>query len=330
MKVLGMGVIGEQLVEIGWEANDNQSQVVHLAADFADSTEWALAGYSSASRWIADKLEIAHRTANEWIRIGRCLRELPATAEALSGHRISFSKAKELTRSATPENELDLLELAETVPANELGQAIAAWLQRYEHDEAIDARHHDARSLRWQTERDGMVSVAGRLSPAAAGVFAAAIDAQVMRQAHQPKEADTEWPSLAQQRADALVEVLGDGGASVAAEVVIHVRGDGSTLDDGTPLTMSSVASLIGESFIRALIHDAEGRPINASSRQRHPTARQKRVVKERDRTCLDCGSSELLQYDHVPDYEESKRTVVDELELRCATCHRFRHQQAS
>jgi hypothetical protein len=48
--------------------------------------------------------------------------------------------------------------------------------------------------------------------------------------------------------------------------------------------------------------------------------------VKERDRRCVDCGSTDLLQYDHDPDFETSQRTVVEELQLRCAICHRARH----
>jgi 5-methylcytosine-specific restriction endonuclease McrA len=84
--------------------------------------------------------------------------------------------------------------------------------------------------------------------------------------------------------------------------------------------------SLISQAFLRVLIHDADRRPINASSRQRHPTERQKRVVKERDRACIDCGSTDLLQYDHQPDYEQTKHTITEELELRCAPCHHNRH----
>lgn len=102
---------------------------------------------------------------------------------------------------------------------------------------------------------------------------------------------------------------------------------DGATLDDGAPITESAVARLLPEAFVRALIHDADGKPINASSKQRHPTPRQRRVVKERDRVCVDCGSHDLLEYDHVPDFEESKRTIVEELRLRCATCHHSRHR---
>jgi hypothetical protein len=33
------------------------------------------------------------------------------------------------------------------------------------------------------------------------------------------------------------------------------------------------------------------------------------------------------LQSDHNPPYDESRHTVVDELELRCAICHRKRHE---
>ena len=324
-----MGAIGSQLLDVGWDSNDQQSKVVHLAAAFADSGEWAADGYATASRWMAHHLDIALRTANEWIRVGRALIHLPAIRTALDEQRISFSKTKELTRSATPENELDLLTIAETVPAARLGAEIAAWLQGHEPGEVVDARQYRSRSLTWRTEPDGTISLFGRLAPLPAGQLIAAVDAAVMAQAISPRTTEEAWPSLAQQRADALLNVLTMGGAGLMTEVVLHVRGDGSTLDDGTPITDTALADVIEDAFVRALVHDAESKPINASSKQRHPTTRQRRVVKERDRACVDCSSNDLLEYDHVPDFAQSGRTVIDELELRCAPCHLFRHQQA-
>ena len=123
-----------------------------------------------------------------------------------------------------------------------------------------------------------------------------------------------------------MITVVSDGGANVATEVIIHVRGDGCTLDDGTPIADSVVERLVSDAFLRVLIHDANGRPINASSRQRHPTTRQKRVVHERDRACVDCGSTSLLHYDHEPEYDQTKHTIVEELKVRCAPCHQKRH----
>ena len=134
------------------------------------------------------------------------------------------------------------------------------------------------------------------------------------------------WPTLGQQRADALIALILGGGATVVTEIVLHVRGDGCTLDDGTPIADSVVERLVSEAFLRVLIHDAERRPINASSRRRHPTLRQKRVVLERDGSCVDCGSTELLRYDHEPDYDQTQHTVVEELKIRCAPCHHKRH----
>jgi hypothetical protein len=109
----------------------------------------------------------------------------------------------------------------------------------------------------------------------------------------------------------------------------MHVRADGCALDDGTPIAGSVIERIAPESFLRVLIHDADRRPINASGRQRHPTARQRRVVRERDRVCVDCGSTEFLQYDHDPDFDQSRRTIVGETWLRCWICHRLRHAKA-
>lgn len=184
-----------------------------------------------------------------------------------------------------------------------------------------------------------MVAGSLRLPPAEAAELIAAVDARVMRPSRSRRvdgryaQSGEDAPagarsSLAQQRADALVYLVTGGGAEPITEVVIHVRGDGCSYDDGTPVTDTMVERLAPQAFLRALIHDAEGRPINASSRRRHPTVRQKRVVKERDRTCVDCGGSELLEYDHDPTYETTGHTVVEELHLRCAVCHRRRHER--
>jgi hypothetical protein len=142
-------------------------------------------------------------------------------------------------------------------------------------------------------------------------------------------------PTLAQQRAMAFIELLTEpaagNGSGTAVEYLIHLRGDGATFSDGTPVAGHLVERLAPAAFYRAMVHDANGRPINASARQRHPTTRQKRVVAERDgHRCVEegCGATEFLEYDHDPPFEISKHTVVDELQLRCGSHHRDRHRR--
>jgi 5-methylcytosine-specific restriction endonuclease McrA len=184
-----------------------------------------------------------------------------------------------------------------------------------------------------------MVDGTFRLPPGTAAALIAAVEATVMRTSAPPivtssatisvdhaTAVASSHPSLAQQRADALIELVTNGGASIETEIVLHVRGDGCTFDDGTPVTDTIVERLASTAFLRALVHDADGRPINASSRRRHPSVRQKRVVKERDRCCVDCGSTDLLEYDHNPSHHHTGHTITDELELRCAPCHHRRH----
>ncbi len=244
-----MGKLGERLVEAGWRSVDGQYEVVRLAAEFAGSTEWLAAGYSSPGRWIADRLDIAQRTANEWIRVGRVLSEMPLVDEALRSRELSFSKARELTRSVTAQNEADLVEIARRTPAADLGKAIAAWIARHEPDELVDERHHSSRSLTWHSEPGGMVLAQLRMPPADAGLLMSVVDTLVMRSVSEPEGG--ELASLAQQRHDAMVTVLG-GDDGVTTEVIL------------------------------------------------------------------------------VPAYSETGRTVTGELQLRCAPCHRTRHERAS
>ena len=333
--------VGDEIVAIGSALATSQYRLIDLAARFEAGDEWLIDGYPTAAHWIADRLDMCVSTAREWIRVGKALEALPAMKGAFAEGEISYAKVKILTRVATPENEAELLDIARRVPAGRLSLALAAWSEENEDPDVRAERHRRHRHLRWWTEPDGMIAGSFRLRPADAAGLTAGVDARVMQrclngQSRSVNNGRTRsgrdapegaWPSLAQQRADALVDLVTNGGAGAMTEVVIHVRGDGLAYDDGTPVAETVVERLVPDSFLRALIHDAEGRPINASSRRRHPKVRQKRVVKERDRVCSDCGSSDLLEYDHEPPYETTGHTVVEELKLRCAPCHHKRHQ---
>ena len=184
--------------------------------------------------------------------------------------------------------------------------------------------------MKWRTDPDGMVTFTLRLPPLLAGTLIAMLTTLVMGSTRRPSDASADvYPTLAQQHVDAFEQILTNGAGTINTEIIIHIRGDGTTLDDGTPIPDSIVEHVAPDAFLRALIHDADNNPINASHRRRHPTTRQKRVVKERDRVCVDCRRTELLEYDHNPTYDQTRHTITEELQLRCAPCHHNRHLTA-
>jgi hypothetical protein len=313
----------------------DQARLISLLVAFDRSGEWANDGAYSCARWIAERADLDLSTIREWLRIGHRLLRLDEVAARFAAGRLSYSKVRALVRVATPENQHDLCAIAERVPAAKFAEELARWLLEHESPADTERRHRAGTGLRWRVEPDGMFAAWLRLPAEPFERMRTAVDAIVIdTQRGQTASADGDSPhsvnersSLAQQRADALLTLVTGGGAKINTEVILHVRGDGCTLDNGAPVLGSVVERLVPHAFLRALIHNAERFPINASGRQRHPTDRQKRVVKERDRDCVDCGASDLLHYDHNPPFDESRRTIVDELELRCAPCHRKRHR---
>jgi 5-methylcytosine-specific restriction endonuclease McrA len=315
-----------EVVQVGQRCANAQYRLVRVVAALDTSEEWALDGAITCAHWVADALDVEVCTAREWLRIGHALEALPLTDAAFATGRLSYSKIRTLTRVATPDTETELCELAERVPAGRLACEIARWRSERESPEETEARQKQQTSLTTRIDVDGMGVIRMRLPPADFGTVLAMVETRVRNR--RPHASADAWPPFARQRAEALMELLIEGGGQLVTELVLHVRGDGCTLDDGTPIPDTVVERIAPNAFLRALIHDAERRPINASGRQRHPTARQKRVVKERDGVCVDCGSPFLLEYDHEPPYEESHRTLTSEIEGRCAICHHLKHRQ--
>ncbi|MGZ4765638.1 MAG: hypothetical protein ACXV6M_08255 [Ilumatobacteraceae bacterium] len=311
----------------------DMSSVLSLLVDFDLCGEWAFDNAPSCAHWVADRADIELATMREWLRVGHALSVVDEVARRFADGRLSYSKVRILTRVANADNQHELCAIAARFPAAQLRVELARWRNERESDDAREKRHRASTTLTWGLDVDGMIAGWFRFPPETAAVLTGAVDAVVnaRRGKHAPagqqnSPSVTRWPALGQQRADALLALIAGGGARIVTEIVLHVRGDGCTLDDGTPIADSVVERLASGAFLRVLIHDAERRPINASSRRRHPTPRQKRVIHERDRACVDCGSTDLLRYDHEPDYEHTHHTIVEEVRLRCAPCHHKRH----
>ena len=322
----GTRPLASALVDVARRWADSQFQLVVLAAQFADSSEWVLES-PTAAHWLAHSIDVEPCTVREWIRIGHKLRDLPLIAAAFKAGAVSYSKVRTLTRVATPDNEAEVLAIAVDVAAAELGRALALWFSNNKSPEQLEAYQNSQRSVKWRTGPDGMVVFTLRLPPLLGGILIAMLTTIVMR-TRPRRDTNDVWPTAVQQYADAVADILDTGVGQVITEVVLHVRGDGITFDDGTPIADSVVERIAPDSFLRAMIHDAEANPVDVSNRRRHPTTRQKRLVHERDRACEDCGRHELLQYDHNPAHNHTGHTITTELKLRCAPCHHKRHQR--
>jgi hypothetical protein len=345
-----------KIVGLGLRCSRDQYDLCRLLADYDLSGHWARSGAVTCSRWAADALDVEAGTAREWLRVGHALRDLEVVGTAFAEGRLSYAKVRTLTRVAIdhPDRQEELVELALGCTASALSAELARWTGKEEDDEQRDQRHRREMFLSARTEPDGSHLFTIRVPPVDGARAMARIDAHVhgARPCRQTEDANAESvddptadasappsvrtrPTLAQQRAMAFIELLTESaagtGGGAAVEFLIHFRGDGATLSDGTPVAGHLVERLAPEAFYRALVHDATGRPVNASGRQRHPTTRQKRVVAERDGyRCVEegCGATEFLECDHDPPFEVSKHTVVDELVLRCGKHHRDRHRR--
>ena len=294
-------------------------ELLVLVGEIDARGSFATWGSLSCAAWLADVCAIEVCTARTQVRIARAMRAFPALDAAMASGDISYAKGRVLAACLTPDNVEALLDIAERTPAGRLGAAIAAWAQRNEDTEEIRRRQHEARSVSWRTEPSGTVLITARLTPKAAGAVCAAIDAHVTRN-HAPAGA-----SLPQQRADALVQLVAGGGNAVTAEVVVHVREDGNTLTDGTPLSDHAVGQLLPDAFVSLLIHDTQRQPVDASPRRRHPTRRQRRVLDEVQHECAQpgCHATAFLQYDHVQPYDEDGPTVLANLQRLCGPHNR-------
>jgi hypothetical protein len=183
-----------------------------LIAEFDRRNGWSDGATQSCAHWLNWKCGIAMGVAREKVRVARALESLPRVAAAMALGKLSYSKAREITRVASAGTEDYLLMIAEHGTAQHVEKLVRAYRRCQEAEElSREARQQQNRCASYRHDDDGSLVLNCRL-PAEAGarlVKALELALEELPPAKQDVPAGTspQRVSFSVRRADALVLV---------------------------------------------------------------------------------------------------------------------------
>src|SRR6266446_9110518 len=277
-------------------------------------------------------------------------------AGALSRGELSYAKGRALTRVATSETEVRLLNVGRAGTASHVERIVRGWRRVDRHAEAREsAGQHARRGLHIYHDEDGTVVIRGRLTPEVGALLMKALEAagETLYQRRRkeevvPRLADqaTDPPALAQQRADALVLVaeaalhqgLDPGHPAEHYQVVVHVdapvlsdpdQPGQSVLETGTHVSAETSQRLACDATRVVMKHDADGRITEVRARTRTIPPALRRALQHRDRGCRfpGCGMA-FGQGHHLRHWARGGPTTLSNLALLCRRHHRAVHEE--
>ncbi|HSC07001.1 MAG TPA: DUF222 domain-containing protein, partial [Steroidobacteraceae bacterium] len=102
----------EQITTLAGHLNAANARFLALIAELDRRQGWAEWGVKSCAHWLNWKCGIGLGAAREKVRVAHALGKLPRIAAAMAEGRVSYAKARELTRVADATNEDFLLNIA--------------------------------------------------------------------------------------------------------------------------------------------------------------------------------------------------------------------------
>ena len=302
-----------------------------LVAEFDEREGWAVTGITSCAHWLSWQCGLGPGAAREHVRVARALRTLPLTSAAFLEGRISYAKARALTRVAEPATEEGLLGFALTATASQTERTLREIRRadRVDPDTVAERRQFDS----WWDD-DGMLVLRARLSPeegadlltavqaraerearreraeakrAAARGDVGAVDPDIARRYEEPEGRLAAQQSTARQCA-ALASLARDAahvgrraGDPPRRDVVIHaaaaVLADDAAagrahIEGGPALSAATVRRILCEATVVTMLEKGR-QPLALGRRRRLATRGQRRALLRRDGGCARPGCPE-------------------------------------
>jgi hypothetical protein len=347
-----------------------RAEVVRETGEWDARQAWAADGALSASSWVAHRAPLAKRDANELVRAARLAFHHEATAAALATGALTASKLDVLAAAVRgrmrlfERDEHVLLEISPTVGVDDFATAAKYW--RSCADDVLareDALHvFETREVTLVSTLEGRVDVHASLDSEGGKIVSAAFDAYD----RPDSENGIEDPrTLAQRRADALVQICSEAVGRKQAESGLHhtptvdlvydvARMPGRTFQ-GAPQGASkcvspSIAGVFGrreipgigpvgldtarriacDAAVSRIVMRGESEVLDLGRSARLVNRVMRRALQHRDRGCVFPGCTAPVRWcdaHHLIHWEDGGPTSLENLVLLCRRHHVACHE---
>ncbi len=230
-----------KITELWGHLNAATYRFLALVAELDREKAFQRHGLANTAQWLNWQCGIGPEAAREKVRVARSLEQLPEIADAFAKGEISYSKARAMTRVATPANESVLVHVARHGTAAHVEKLVRKYRWTQRRDAAKQAqRQHEQRSVSYFFDIDDEFILTARLPREIGAVVRKALETAVeaLREPHRkPDDVSAETPTQIPanaRRADALRyiselflahhgETTGAGASADRVQVVVHI-----------------------------------------------------------------------------------------------------------
>lgn len=160
-----------QITELAGHLNAGNHRWLVLIAEFDRRHGWSDGFTHSCAHWLSWKCGLDLGAAREKVRVARALEGLPRISAAMACGQLSYSKARALTRVATPATEEVLLKVALHGTTHHVETLVRQFRKVQEVEElAREARQYAQRRLTYFHDSDGSLVIKLQL-PAESGAL---------------------------------------------------------------------------------------------------------------------------------------------------------------
>ena len=329
-----------------------------LVAEFDREKAYGRHGLANTAQWLNWQCGIGTGAAREKVRVARLLEHLPLTSDAFEKGEISYSKVREITRVATPENESVLVHIARHGTAAHVEKLVRKFSWTKRRDEATLAqRQHEFRRVSYFFDMDGEFILAARLPREIGAVVSKALEAAV-EAVRECKDVSAEtgmqipihaWKADALRlMAETFLEhrgkETGAGSSADRLQVVVHIdqavlaeqqaaaessKPHRCELEDGPALALDTARRLACDASIVGIVEGEDGDPLDIGRKTRSIPLAISRALKARDRGCRfpGCDRTRFCDGHHIAHWANGGETKLDNLVTLCGYHHRLVHE---
>ena len=332
-----------EICTLAGHINAASHRFLMLIAEFDRRKGWSDSATQSCAHWLNWKCGIAMGAAREKVRVAHALANLPKVSAAMASGRLSYSKAREITRVASAETEEYLLMIAEHGTAQHVEKLVRAYRRCQEAEElSREARQQQTRSVTWRHDDDGSLILTCRLPAEAGALILKALDLALE---NVPAGTSKEPVRFSARRADALSLVaesfLAHGAIEAAGtdrhQIVVHVAAETlrhraagcCEFEHGPSMAAETARRLSCDASVVALIENDDGEPLNVGRKTRTISAPLRRVLNARDKGCRfpGCSNTHYIDAHHVEHWANGGETKPSNLVSLCRFHHRAVHE---